>query len=657
MARRAARLAVRKVGLTAAAAVCGWLAAGAAAAAPAVWQDIGPSGGSVAALAVDPRTATTAYAAAGGAGLFKTIDGGRSWAHSDAGLLQLLPQSIDTVAVDPRVPGRVFAGTGRGLFTSGDGGATWAPPSQPVSGAVTCIVFAPRAPRTLYVCEGFRLRRSSDGGATWVRVPRAPFLEQLAIDPFQPNTLYAGTQGGAWKSTDGGVTWRSASQGMGSPAPEVLAITADPQHQGRLYAGVLEAAFGQQGLYMSRDGGATWKPVLAPPAPGVSCVVISPAAGRPLYACASGLFRSLDGGATWQALGGGLNGTPIGALAVAPSAPDVLYAGVGGFAQVPASPAVYRSADAGAVWQPAGAGITALPVTALAADPVQPGTVYLGTEGQGLLETTDGGAGWAPAGTGLHGAEVLAVAVAPSSPATLYAETNRALWVSHDSGAQWVHPGARILLAPPLVVDPQTPTTLYSILGASPARSLDGGATWSALTTFEAQYFTALAVAPSDPSTIYFAATFIVEGLNTVVLVSRDGGATFQEIPFGFNTVTAIAVDPADADTVYISGNSGSGVGGVWMSHDGGQTLGQLFGVSELNVLLVDPANPAALYGAVTYAPAGQVVVSRDGGATWSVLAPGLPGARVTQLALGGGGILYAGTDGAGVYQVAADAD
>lgn len=653
MARRAARLAVREVGL-AAVAVCGWLAAGAAEAAPAVWQDIGPSGGSVAALAVDPRVATTAYAAAGGAGLFKTIDGGRSWAHSDAGLLQLLPQSIDTVAVDPRVPGRVFAGTGRGLFASGDGGATWAPPSQPVSGAVTCIVFAPR---TLYVCEGFRLRRSSDDGATWVRVPRAPFLEQLAIDPFQPNTLYAGTQGGVWKSIDGGVTWRQSSQGMGSPAPEVLAITADPEHQGRLYAGVLEAVFGQQGLYMSRDGGATWKPVLALPTSGVSCVVISPAAGRPLYACASGLFRSLDDGATWQALDGGLNGTPIGALAVALSAPDVLYAGVDGLADVPASPAVYKSADAGAVWQPAGAGITALPVAALAADPVQPGTVYLGTEGEGLLETTDGGASWAPAGTGLHGAGVQAVAVAPSAPATLYAETNRALFASHDAGAHWTRPGARIVLAPPLVVDPQTPTTLYSILGASPARSLDGGATWSALTAFEAQDFPALAVAPSDPSTIYLAATFVVEGLNSVVLVSRDGGATFQEIPFGFNTVTAIAVDPADADTVYISGNSGSGVGGVWMSHDGGQTLGQLFGVSELNVLLVDPANPAALYGAVTYAPAGQVVVSRDGGATWSVLAPGLPGARVTQLALGGGGILYAGTDGAGVYQVAADAD
>jgi len=123
-------------------------------------------------------------------------------------------------------------------------------------------------------------------------------------------------------------------------------------------------------------------------------------------------------------------------------------------------------------------------------------------------------------------------------------------------------------------------------------------------------------------------------------------------LPNPYSEVSAIAVDPVDPSTLYVSGHRGAG-GGVWKSTDGGQTIDQLL-VAELAPLLVDPASPAVLYGATRTAPV-DVLVSRDAGATWTQLAPGLPGALIERLAFGPPGTLYAGTDTASVYRLALD--
>jgi hypothetical protein len=670
MRRRAVAL------LTVAAATA--LARAPAAAAGGSWQSIGPSGGSVRGLAIDPSSTHTLYALAGG-GLFKTLDGGHSWFHSDAGLL---PGPVVAVSIDPRSPSRIYAAVVGFVFRSGDGGFTWTQAGRPGAGfPLTSLAIDPRSPQTLYAGSSFGILmyKSIDEGASWVAsdsgLGALPLT--LAIDPHQPATIYAGTATGIWKSVDSGASWQAASKGMGTPAPAVLAITVDPVRRGTVYAGVQSVTQSEPGgLYVSRNGGATWKLLLAQPNPaGVSCLVISPAARRPLYACSAGLFKSSDGGRSWQQLDGGLGAAAIGFLVLDPASPDRLYAGISDVLNP--GPAVFATTSSGGSWQAAGAGISATATTALAADPVQQGTLLWGTANAGLFKTTDDGAHWMPDDLGLRGNDVRALAIDPQSPATLYAETNRAFFATHDSGARWLRPGARFAGGPPLVVDPQTPTTLYSVSGSSLYRSLDGGFSWEQTYSWADSHPVplpaALAIAPSEPSTLYLG-TNAVGNPGTQLAVSHDGGSTFQPLP-GPNdpvqpiiSIDLLAVDPTDANTLYVAATvqlaypppaGPRSIGTVFKSQDAGQTFASLpieVAGAAVTALLIDPIHPAVLYGATGtsfYSPDSEVLVSPNAGGGWSNLAPGLPGLPVVQLALGPAGILYAGTQGAGAYKLA----
>jgi photosystem II stability/assembly factor-like uncharacterized protein len=89
------------------------------------WTSLGgPDGGIVRALAVDPVTPSTVYAATDGGGVFKSADGGGSWTAINAGLSS--GSTVMALAVDPVTPSTVYAGTnGGGVLRSDDGGASW----------------------------------------------------------------------------------------------------------------------------------------------------------------------------------------------------------------------------------------------------------------------------------------------------------------------------------------------------------------------------------------------------------------------------------------------------------------------------------------------------------------------------------------------------
>ena len=134
--------------------------------------------------------------------------------------------------------------------------------------------------------------------------------------------------------------------------------------------------------------------------------------------------------------------------------------------------------------------------------------------------------------------------------------------------------------------------------------------------------------------------------------MSHDGGATFQSLPKLFRSVGILAVDPITPTTLYLATDAGAG-GGLWKSTDGGQTVSQLPGIGEVTALLLDPADPQVIYSATPHGGLpSDVLVSRDGGATWGELAPGLGSLQIFQLALGPAGALYAGTNGASVWRL-----
>jgi hypothetical protein len=151
----------------------------------------------------------------------------------------------------------------------------------------------------------------------------------------------------------------------------------------------------------------------------------------------------------------------------------------------------------------------------------------------------------------------------------------------------------------------------------------------------------------------------IIEGHeSTSLFVSQDGGTTFQTLPPFFFRVVAMVVDPVTPTTLYIAAepyNLGATALDLvlYKSTDGGLTVSQVPGIDGVSALLIDPADTLVLYAGSGASAGGtpDVMVSRDGGASWSELASGFPGSSVVQLAFGPGGTLYAGTEGAGVYR------
>lgn len=273
-----------------------------------------------------------------------------------------LPRTINVFLVDPNDPSRVFAGTGQyaesgsGLYRSEDGGVTWARavdglPDEPVMAlalsADSSTLYANLAvdqniyasadggrswrsvgldpelccnvrrqlnvafddPQRLYLLQREadpNLSISSDGGARWQRVadPREELQPRaLALDPTDPARLYLGTSAhGVYVSTDRGETWAPANSGMVDDT--IVSLAASPTEPGVVYAGSDDGH-----LFVTRDAGDTWRDLAAGlglqsyEAYAISQLIIDPVSGA-LYSVVdlTGVLRSTDGGETWDRL-------------------------------------------------------------------------------------------------------------------------------------------------------------------------------------------------------------------------------------------------------------------------------------------------------------------------------------------------------------------
>jgi photosystem II stability/assembly factor-like uncharacterized protein len=178
----------------------------------------------------------------------KSTDGGNTWADvRPAGLPSL---DIHGFAVDPSEPKRLYAAVaGQGLYRSTDGGQSFALVSADVGGAVFALAVTPDG-RILAGDQQQGLLASADGGKNWTRVARAQVLG-LAINPADAKTIVAGGPG-LLLSTDGGRTWRQVlplEQGAGP----VAWARSDPEIG---YAVGFDRIF-----YRTNDRGLTWQPV------------------------------------------------------------------------------------------------------------------------------------------------------------------------------------------------------------------------------------------------------------------------------------------------------------------------------------------------------------------------------------------------------------
>ncbi|HVC19878.1 MAG TPA: hypothetical protein VNE16_07355 [Vicinamibacterales bacterium] len=303
------------------------------------FRAIGPPGNRLSAIVGVPGDPAVMYVGAADGGIFKTDDGGINWRpifdHQDV-------SAIGALAIAPSAHNVVWAGTGEtwlirpfyamgdGVYKSTDAGRSWQHMGLDETGHIARIVVDPQAASRVFVCalgqtfapgQQQGVFRTLDGGKTWQRVlfvNDTTGCSDLAMDPQDPNTLFAGmwqmqihtwnldsggTGSGVYVSHDGGATWKKLV-GHGLPAADhplgKVAVAIAPSNPHRVYALMQDKT---PGLYRSNNGGRSWRLVNqshAPDerAPYYTRFTVSPDNENLLYFVSVAYSISLDGGDT-----------------------------------------------------------------------------------------------------------------------------------------------------------------------------------------------------------------------------------------------------------------------------------------------------------------------------------------------------------------------
>lgn len=302
---------------------------------------------------------------------------------------------------------------------------------------------------------------------------------------------------------------------------------------------------------------------------------------------------------------------------------------------------VFRSSDAGANWNQGDVGLLHPHVQALAVDPTDGSTVYVGNP-LGVFLSTDGGETWLARNSGLTEPNVIALAVDPSAPATLYAGTSDTLFKSTDQGMTWTNSdtGLDTINFRALALQPGLSSTLYvGSRGGRVYRSTNAAANWKKVSSgLPGRSVNALALHPLNPSVLY-AAT------DGGVYKTTNSGAHWSASSRGLDSTKltqTIAVDPVTPDTLYAGTTMG-----LYKSTDAA-TNWTLISTGLLSVnftaAAIDTAAPSTIYAGTS----NGLVKSSDGGATWTINDAGLSIRQVSRLAMapGDGSVLYTGLRG-----------
>jgi photosystem II stability/assembly factor-like uncharacterized protein len=449
-------------------------------ASPTRWQLLGPGNfsGRVNAIAVDRNNTQRIYACTSSGGIWRSSDGGTSWADINLGLGS---NFTSAVTIDPGNSNVVYVSTGdhntgmtgAGLFKSTNLGNSFVVTGLNFIRWASRIIVHPTNSSVLYVASDSGVYKSLDAAATWSRV-QSGAITDLVIHPTNPNILYSAVWGsGIYKTTDGGATWtlQTASPSASFSRIRLALCTNFPD---TLYASFDVA--GKVDIRKTTNGGTTWTQLPDPPDAGWGqlwynhYIAVKPNDPNVVYTGQGTIFRTLNGGA-----GGGVGAgkawreihEPIGAnysyihvdhhcLTFDPVNPNTIYCGCDG--------GVYRSRFGGNYWEYIGASIPSSEFYAMGQAVQEPYLVGGGTQDNGTWLTDGNYNRWQH----ILGGDGFYFVVDPTNPNIVYAEwqflnLNR----SDNKGRTFARKMNGIMEADPkpwmgrIELDQSNPATLY----------------------------------------------------------------------------------------------------------------------------------------------------------------------------------------------------
>lgn len=591
----------------------------------------GPPGGSIRCVAVDTEDSEIVYAAVEQAGIYRSVDGGRTWDVSYPGIGQWIADIVST-------PHGVFASCSHfGLLHSTDQGETWRTVVVSPERRIVRVHYSVHGDVLLAATERGLLYASHDGGRTWHDVtgdlPQDEIMDVgvsgrdefwAAVGRSEPNGLY--------HTTDGGRTWNRSSLPaipaacvrqllVADDDPDLILVGFQNVHNEGRPEGVSYS-------WYSRDRGRTWSNYWGGFDPDNGWWPLAQGSDGALYVNnANQIYQSIDRGRTWrnlqlvEALGGRRPGD-VGRMDVDPIDPNRLYVAV--------LNGVATSRDGGASWTLESEGILRTRISLVAADPIDPETIYAAdANGGGTYRTTDGGDSWTWLnGGGLPHPWADELVVHPTDPSVVYEIVDIAdVYRSVDRGTTWttVWDAFQFSSIYALAPAPSDPDVLYACKnGFGLFRSDNGGGWWRFLHHSEVDYTYAIAVHPEDPYVVF--SGYDPKPFQDWAMIRRstDGGTTWEtvlRVP-GSDGITSIVFDPSDPNVLYAT-SIGEGGGAVYVSRDGGDAWAELnesftmctvWGQPQL---IGDPNDPNTAYAATWL---GGTWKTRDGGASWILL-------------------------------------
>lgn len=386
------------------------------------------------------------------------------------------------------------------------------------------------------------------------------------------------------------------------PAIKVAVSLVFPLFVGIAASGVASA----QDIPPSLFSGMTWRmigPFRAGKVNGVAGIPGNPAIYY-MGADGGGVWKTSDGGVTWKAIFDGESAPSIGALAVAPSNPNVIYVGTGVntvYGDITYGNGAYKSTNGGETWQHLGLEDTRH-ITRILVDPRNPDIVLVATLGhsygqneeRGVFRSTDGGKNWKKVLFKDNTTGAVDLCFEPGNPKVVYATLWHAIW-KPDVKDQPFDPGSG----------------LY--------KSKDGGVTWTQISGNGLPTVNwgraGVAVAPGTRGQRVY---LIIEAKEKKggLFRSDDGGATWRRITEDprietFWYMGEIFVDPRNPDVVYVP------LQNFFRSTDGGKSFTAIKGApggDDYHTMWIDPTNPQRMILGTDQG----ATISMNGGETWS---------------------------------------